>query len=87
MIIYDDPKRLGTLIRFHRSKAELTQSELAKQARVKSTTVIHELEKGLKSTIRLETLTKILKVLNIDLCFTSPLMAKFETLEKNNESR
>jgi len=36
-------------------------------------TVVFELEKG-KETVKLNTLRKVLKVLNIDMRFTSPLL-------------
>jgi len=62
---------LGTETRFHRKKAGLTQMELAVLAGV-GKTVIFDLEKG-KPTIRVETLLKILDVLNMKLIWTSPL--------------
>lgn len=40
-------------------------------------TVIYDIEKG-KETIRLSTLQKVLRVLNVKISFTSPLMEAFD---------
>ena len=66
------PEDLPQAVRFHRKKSNLTQNELAKLASV-GKTVIFDIEKG-KKTIRLETLMKVLRVLNITVIFQSPLM-------------
>ncbi|MBS4168452.1 type II toxin-antitoxin system Y4mF family antitoxin [Parachlamydia sp. AcF125] len=71
-----DATQIGTLIRFHRKKSGLSQSELGKLAGL-GKTVIFDIEKG-KQSIRLNTLLKVLKVLNIKLEFQSPLMALFK---------
>ncbi len=52
----------------------LSQPELAKLAGV-GKTVVFDLEHG-KLSIRYDTLTKILTVLNISIAFDSPLMAR-----------
>ena len=52
----------------------LSQAELAKLAGV-GKTVIFDLEHG-KRSIRFDTLTKILSVLNIRISFESPAMAR-----------
>jgi HTH-type transcriptional regulator/antitoxin HipB len=67
---------LGTMIRFHRKKAGLSQQELAKFAGV-GKTVVFDLEQG-KSSIQFDTLSKILAVLNIEIIFDSPLMSVFK---------
>lgn len=54
----------------------LSQTELALLAGV-GKTVIFDIEKG-KLTVKLETLFKVLKVLNIRVDFTSPLMIEFK---------
>jgi len=63
---------IGSIIRFHRRKAGLTQKQLATFAGVGKSAVF-DIEKG-KITIRLNTLTAILSVLNISLEPESPLM-------------
>ena len=66
---FDD---LPEVIKFHRKQSELTQKELADLANV-GKTVIYEVENG-KQTIQLNTLKKILHVLNIKTILESPLM-------------
>jgi len=68
-------KNIGKLIRYHRKQADLSQEELARVAGV-GKTVVFDIEKG-KLTIRFETLVKLLKALNIQLHFESPLMEQF----------
>lgn len=67
-----DASNLKEIIRFHRKKSGLTQLELAHLADV-GKTAIYDLEKG-KITIRLDTLLKVLKVLNVRIDFQSQLM-------------
>jgi HTH-type transcriptional regulator/antitoxin HipB len=66
---------LAKLIAYHRSRSGLTQQELAALAGV-GKNLIYELEKG-KQSVRLENLLKVLRVLNIELDFLSPLMDAF----------
>lgn len=68
-------KMLGLAIRFHRRKARLTQAQLARLAGV-GKTVIFDAEKG-KESIQLDTLTKIMAVLNMEMDLKSPLMQEF----------
>ena len=63
---------LADIIRMHRKAARLSRAQLAEMAGV-GKTVIYDIEKG-KESIRLNTLRKILKVLNIKIELTSPLM-------------
>lgn len=63
---------LATIIRKHRKAAGLSQLQLAELAGV-GKTVVFDIEKG-KETVQLNTLTKILKVLNIKVQLTSQLM-------------
>ncbi|MEN8154795.1 MAG: helix-turn-helix domain-containing protein [Acidobacteriota bacterium] len=65
------------IIKFHRKKAGLSQNELAVLSGL-GKTVIFDIEKG-KETIRFNTLKSVLKVLNIKISFTSPLMDIMET--------
>lgn len=71
-----DSKYLGSIIRFHRKKAQLSQEELGKLGGL-GKTVVFDIENG-KSSIRFDTLLKILYVLNIRIEFHSPLMGAFE---------
>lgn len=64
--------KMSEIILFHRKKSGLTRNQLADLAGV-GKTVIYDIEKG-KETIRFLTLQKVLKVLNIKITFTSPLM-------------
>ncbi len=70
---------LSQCIHFHRKKSGLTRIALAKFAGV-GKTVIYDIEHG-KQTIQLDTLLKILSVLNISLYLESPLMKNFEEVQ------
>jgi len=70
---------IGSIIRFHRRKAGLTQKQLATLAGV-GKSVVFDIEKG-KITIRLNTLTAILSALNISLEPESPLMEQWSMEE------
>lgn len=63
---------LADVIRMHRKAAKLSRIQLADMAGV-GKTVIYDIEKG-KETVQLDTLRKILRVLNIKIELTSPLM-------------
>jgi len=67
-----EPKVLAIVIKKHRKAAGLSQLQLAEMAGV-GKTVIFNIEKG-KETIQLDTLRKILAVLNIKVQLTSPFM-------------
>jgi y4mF family transcriptional regulator len=62
---------LGLFIKEHRKEAGLTQLELANLAGVGKTTVF-DIEKN-KETVRWNNLLAILKVLNIEVQFKSPI--------------
>ena len=66
------PQELAKIVRMHRKAARLSRVQLAELADV-GKTVIYDIEKGKKS-IQLDTLRKILKVLNIRIVLTSLLM-------------
>ncbi|MBN2600622.1 MAG: helix-turn-helix transcriptional regulator [Candidatus Marinimicrobia bacterium] len=72
---------IGSIIRFHRKKAGLTQKQLATLAGVGKTAVF-DIEKG-KKTVRLNTLTTLLSILNIHLIVQSPLMDQYNHDEGN----
>ncbi len=64
-------KQIGQMIQRHRKASGLSQKELAHMAEIGKTAVFDS-EHG-KPTIQMDTLLKILRVLNIQLSFTSPL--------------
>ena len=66
-----EPKTLAEIIRKHRKAAGLSQLQLAEMAGVGKTAVF-DVERG-KETVQLDTLRKILSVLNIKVALTSPL--------------
>jgi HTH-type transcriptional regulator/antitoxin HipB len=66
-----EPLELARTIREHRKAAHLSQLQLAELAGV-GKTVVFDIEKG-KETVKLATLRKILKVLNIRAVLISPL--------------
>ena len=67
-----EPKILATVIKKHRKAAGLSQLQLAEMAGI-GKTVVFDIEKG-KQTIQLDTLRKIMAVLNIKVQLTSPFM-------------
>lgn len=67
-----EPNTLASVIRKHRKAAKLSQLQLAEMAGV-GKTVVFDIEKG-KETVKLDTLRKILKVLNIKVQLISPLI-------------
>jgi len=69
-----EPKILAELIRKHRKAAGLSQLQLAEMAGIGKTAVF-DLEKG-KETIQLDTLRKILTVLNIKVQLLSPYLTQ-----------
>lgn len=66
---------IAQLIAYHRQRSGLSQQQLAALAGV-GKNLIYELEKG-KQTVRLENLLSVLRVLNIEIDFRSPLMTAF----------
>lgn len=62
---------LGLFVKEHRKQAGLTQLELANLAGVGKTTVF-DIEKN-KETVRWNNILSILKVLNIEVKFISPI--------------
>jgi y4mF family transcriptional regulator len=68
----EQSQELAEVIRSHRKAAKLSRVQLAELAGV-GKTVVYDIEKG-KESVQLDTLQKILKVLNIKIVLTSPLM-------------
>jgi len=77
-----DPKILSIIIHKHRKAAGLSQVQLAELSGV-GKTVVFDIEKG-KETIQLDSLRKILLVLNIKVQLLSPLMNQI--LDNNENS-
>ena len=67
-----EPDLLAKILKKHRKTAGLSQLQLAELAGIGKTAVF-ELEKG-KETVQLNTLRKVLAVLNIKVILTSQLM-------------
>lgn len=76
------PQELADAIKMHRKVAKLSRIRLAEMAGV-GKTVIYDIEKG-KETIQLDTLRKILKVLNIKIELKSPLMNNLQ-IDRNEK--
>jgi y4mF family transcriptional regulator len=72
-----DEKEINAIIRFHRKQSGLSQRALADLAGVGKTAVF-DLEKG-KPTVRLDTLLKVCRVLNIRLVLDSPMMEQWRS--------
>ena len=77
-----NPETLSIIIKKHRKLAGLSQKSLADLAGV-GKTVVFDIEKG-KETIQLNTLLKILKVLNIKVQLQSQLMDKIINPNENS---
>jgi HTH-type transcriptional regulator / antitoxin HipB len=69
-------RSFGGIVRFHRKEAGLSRADLAAIAGV-GKTVIYDIENG-KETVRLNTLLKVLAVLNIRVSLDSPIMNRYE---------
>ena len=76
-------EQIGKIVSFHRRKSGLSRNQLATFAGVGKTTIF-ELENG-KMSIRLNTLIKILNILNIKIKLNSPLMTEFNQLRENSK--
>ena len=63
--------QLADAVKFHRKQVGLTQHELANYAGV-GKTVIFDIEHA-KPTVKMNTILKVLDVLNISLTLTSPM--------------
>lgn len=72
-----DIKELAEVVKLHRKAAKLSRADLADLAGT-GKTVIYDIEKG-KLSVRLDTLQKILRVLNIRTLLTSPLMENLQS--------
>ncbi len=84
VISMQNSPEIGAVLRYHRRRSGLSQSELAALAGIGKTSVF-DIEKG-KSTVRLATLMAALRALNIALTLTSPLMAECSQALKNRQN-
>lgn len=75
----EQTQELAQTIQMHRKAANLSRVQLAELSGV-GKTVIYDIEKG-KESVRLVTLLKILKVLNIKILLKSPLMDNLQNAE------
>jgi HTH-type transcriptional regulator/antitoxin HipB len=71
------PADIATTIRYYRKSSGLSQQALAKLAGV-GKTAIFDIEKG-KQTVQLNTLLKVLEVLNIQITFVTPFTQTMES--------
>ena len=78
----DDPPPIGEVIRYHRKISGLSRIKLANLAGV-GKTVIFDIEHG-KASVRWDTLTKVLAVLNIRLVPESPLMDRYRAEKESS---
>ena len=74
-----EPGLLAEIIRKHRDEAGLSRIQLADMAGV-GKTVVYDIEHG-KPSVRLDTLRKILDVLNIKVRLESPVMERLINYE------
>jgi len=78
MVIIMNSIEIGNLIRHVRKKSGLSQQELAKMASV-GKTVVFDIEKG-KTTVQLNSLLKVIEVLNIQLQLNTPFAQPRENI-------
>ncbi|MBC8343569.1 MAG: helix-turn-helix transcriptional regulator [Bacteroidetes bacterium] len=75
---------LSNIIKYHRKKAGLSQKALADLAGV-GKTVVFDIEKG-KETVQFKSIIHVMKVLNIQFSYNSPLMANYLSEDENSKS-
>ena len=75
-------EEIGKIVIFHSQKAKLIQKQLADLAGV-GKTIVFDIEKG-KETVQLNSLLKVLSVLNIKLEMKSPLMYLMENQDEES---
>ena len=71
-----EPGDIGGIVRHHRRRAGLSRIQLARLAGV-GKTLIYDIERG-KISVRLDSLHKVLAVLNISMELESPLMHELQ---------
>ena len=78
-----DKNEIAKIVYYHRKRGNLSRIDLAELAEI-GKTVVYDIEKG-KKDYRIDTLLKVLRVLNIDLRLTSPLMEEYEESSHKEE--
>jgi len=73
---------IGDIVKYHRKKAGLSQNALANIAGI-GKTVVFDIEKG-KETVQFKSIGSVLKALNINILFDSPLMDKYNKEHENS---
>jgi len=73
---------IGDIVKYHRKKAGLSQNALANIAGI-GKTVVFDIEKG-KKTVQFKSIGSVLKALNINILFDSPLMDKYNKEHENS---
>lgn len=66
----------AAMVLFHRKKTGLSREDFARLAGI-GKTALYDIEHG-KPSVQMDTVLKVLHVLNIKIHFTSPLMPLFE---------
>ena len=67
---------LGDVVLFHRRRGGLSRADVCRLAGVGKTT-LYDLEHG-KTAVRLDTVLRVLRILNVRLEWTSPLKEAYE---------
>ncbi|MBY0281678.1 MAG: helix-turn-helix domain-containing protein [Alphaproteobacteria bacterium] len=76
-------KELSKMLVWHRKKSKITQQTLADLAGI-SRTAIQRLENG-TAPVQLDTLWKVLEILNIKMSYSSPIMGRYKEHRMVNE--
>jgi HTH-type transcriptional regulator / antitoxin HipB len=76
-------KEFSAMVLFHRKTSGLSREDLAVLAGVGKTS-IYDIEHE-KATVQLDTILKVLNILNIKMQFSSPIMHFFEASKINEE--
>lgn len=76
-------QHFSQMVLFHRKKSGLSREDCARLAGI-GKTAIFDIEHG-KVSVQLDTVLKLLNVLNIKIEFSSPLMHFFETEEMTDD--
>jgi HTH-type transcriptional regulator / antitoxin HipB len=80
-----DKNKIAQMVLFHRKKSGLSRDFCAKLAGI-GKTALYDIENG-KTSVQLNTLLKVLHVLNIQMNFSSPFMTAFEAENSCNDEK
>lgn len=73
-------EEIGRMVEYHRKKSGLTQANAAKLAGI-GKAAVYDIEHG-KPTVQIDTLFKLLAVLNIRVRYEGPLMQAYKKWKK-----